>query len=94
MFKAATVKSISDTRSDPRVLVLDDGSAYRVSTLSLVLPLSDLIVFAKPIADHRALYRIMFDDGEFVDATRLKNDAPFEPMLPNVAWAGISALRA
>ena len=32
----------------------------------------DVIVFAKPIDDRRALYRIMFDDGEFADATPLK----------------------
>jgi hypothetical protein len=84
IIKAATVKEVVETRDNEKVVVLDDGTAFKVTFLLLdPLPLTDVIVFAKPLSKElrekfKQLpeymlfeYRLLIDNEAF-DATPVK----------------------
>jgi hypothetical protein len=67
-----TLRSISPFGDIERRIVLADGAVFTGATLTLALPMSDVIVFAKPTGQPRLnIFKLLLDD-EFVDATLVR----------------------
>lgn len=70
---SSTIKSITPSGEPERVVVLHNGLAFRFNlSLTLSLTYSDVIVFVEFDDGKPRRWKLMFDDGEFVDATLLK----------------------